>query len=124
MHYDALAADPSFHLFVRASSELQTVDITPLNREERIAFFLNTYNVIIVHALAFLGPAKNFFERYSSQSDTKGAGKYNNSGLLKVVFADSSLQWPRLKGDIGKNTQLRVSEVHFLILHCTLQLID
>ena len=68
VHYDKLAADPIFHLFVRATAELQAVDIEPLGREERIAFFLNTYNVIIIHALALVGPAKNFFERRDSIS--------------------------------------------------------
>ncbi len=63
VHYGKLAEDPIFHLFVRATAELQAVDIGPLTREERIAFFLNTYNVIIIHALALVGPAKNFFER-------------------------------------------------------------
>lgn len=63
VQYEALAKDPLFHLFVRATAELQRVDIGPLSREERIAFFLNTYNVLIVHALALVGPAKNFFER-------------------------------------------------------------
>lgn len=61
--YSAMAEDPVFHLFVRATHELQVVDLEPLTREERIAFFLNTYNVLIVHALTMVGPAKNFLER-------------------------------------------------------------
>ena len=39
------------------------VDVTNLSREERIAFFLNTYNALVVHALATFGPASNFLQR-------------------------------------------------------------
>ena len=66
VQYEAMAVDPVFHLFVRATHELQVVDIEPMNREERMAFFLNTYNVLIIHALTLVGPAKNFLERYAA----------------------------------------------------------
>ena len=39
------------------------VDVTSLSREERIAFFLNTYNALVVHALATFGPASNLLQR-------------------------------------------------------------
>lgn len=63
VRYSHLAADPLFRLFVTATAELRGVEVGPLGPEERKAFFLNTYNVIIVHALAVVGPASNFLER-------------------------------------------------------------
>ena len=61
--YGALAEDPDFWLFATATAELQGVDPTPLNREERIAFFLNVYNVLIIHAQVAFGGPSNFFSR-------------------------------------------------------------
>ena len=65
LDYSALSKDPGFPLFVTATAELQAVDPSPLNRDERIAFFLNTYNVLIVHAQAVLGGPSGLLERYA-----------------------------------------------------------
>lgn len=61
--YKMLKQDPDFQLFITATAELQGVDPTPLSREERIAFFLNIYNVLIVHAQAALGGPHNLLSR-------------------------------------------------------------
>ena len=63
VRYSEMAADPVFRLFVTATAELREADVSSLGPQERKAFFLNTYNVIIVHALAVIGPASNFLER-------------------------------------------------------------
>ena len=63
--YSALTKDPGFPLFVTATAELQAVDPSPLDRDQRIAFFLNTYNVLIVHAQAVRGGPSGLLERYA-----------------------------------------------------------
>lgn len=46
------------------SSELQAVDMLALTTEdERLAFFLNLYNLIVMHGLVVLGPPADSMER-------------------------------------------------------------
>lgn len=61
--YGALASDPDFWRFATATAELQGIDPSSLNREECIAFFLNIYNVLIVHAQVAFGGPSNFLSR-------------------------------------------------------------
>jgi hypothetical protein len=63
--YAALRADPAFADFAAAAAELQKVDLSQLSsREQRIAFFINTYNALVVHALAVFGPADGSLARW------------------------------------------------------------
>ena len=46
--YKGLGADLDFQLFVDATAELQKLDISAFNRPERMAFWINMYNVLVV----------------------------------------------------------------------------
>ena len=46
--YEGLSADPDFQLFVDASAELQKLDVSAFSREERLAFWINIYNILVV----------------------------------------------------------------------------
>lgn len=62
--YAALKVDPNFRAFVDATAELQKVNLDDLtSREDRLAFFINIYNALVVHALVVIGPAANGFAR-------------------------------------------------------------
>lgn len=63
LNYDALRKDPVFKTYANATAELQTVDVASLNQQERMAFFINIYNAVVVHALAVFGPASNLQQR-------------------------------------------------------------
>lgn len=63
LNYHALKGDPDFKTFVNATAELQKVELAPLSREERMAFFINIYNAVVVHALAVFAPASNLQQR-------------------------------------------------------------
>ena len=69
LNYKALKADPAFQTYVNATAELQKADLTALNREERMAFFINIYNAIVVHALAVFGPASNLKQRWDQVTE-------------------------------------------------------
>jgi glutaredoxin len=60
--YKSMSEDPFFRRFVDATAELQSVDLTTLQlggkEEELVAFFINLYNVLVVHALAAWGGNK------------------------------------------------------------------
>eukprot|EP01090_Pellita_catalonica_P021963 TRINITY_DN8369_c0_g1_i1.p1 TRINITY_DN8369_c0_g1~~TRINITY_DN8369_c0_g1_i1.p1 ORF type:complete len:489 (-),score=60.86 TRINITY_DN8369_c0_g1_i1:29-1495(-) len=65
--------DPRYERFVHSTSELQTVSISELDDEHKLAFWLNTYHTALLHAFVELGypptPAQtdkadeNFYKR-------------------------------------------------------------
>lgn len=61
--YSGLAKDELFKQFEVAATEMQQIDVAPLSRSERIAFFLNVYNILVVHSHARLSPPSNFIQR-------------------------------------------------------------
>ena len=60
VYYKAMAKDPAFRRYVDAAAELQKVDLAALStrREESMAFWINIYNAMVVHATAAVGPAE------------------------------------------------------------------
>ena len=61
--YDGIAASNDFKDFVQASEELQRVNLNALTREERMAFFINVYNALVIHGTCVFGTPKNTLER-------------------------------------------------------------
>ncbi|GFR43319.1 hypothetical protein Agub_g4387 [Astrephomene gubernaculifera] len=99
--YGALRSDPRFAAFVAATAELQQVDLAPLSREELIAFAINLYNALIIHALVALGLTRmtaaqrsTFFSR---------TAKYNIGGL---DFSADDLEQGVLRGNRAGATHL------------------
>jgi hypothetical protein len=46
--YNGLAQDPEFSAFVDATMELQKIDMSSLNRNGKMAFWINIYNILVV----------------------------------------------------------------------------
>ncbi|GBG64752.1 hypothetical protein CBR_g46710 [Chara braunii] len=63
VNYTALSTSNSFKKYVKAAEELQRVDLFSLNREEKMAFFINAYNTLVIHAMVESGPPKSVFKR-------------------------------------------------------------
>ena len=61
--YAGLGASEAFADYVRATGELQEVDLRALARDERVAFFVNIYNALVVHATAAEGPPTSVLKR-------------------------------------------------------------
>ena len=55
LDYDGLRSSAEFRDLALGTSELARADIFELTREERIAFFVNTYNLLVIHATVVLG---------------------------------------------------------------------
>ena len=66
--YEALKRDPDFHAYVAATAELQRVDLSGLDRQERMCFFINLYNALIIQALAVYGPESNTLARWAGST--------------------------------------------------------
>uniref|UniRef100_A0A061R7D0 Duf547-domain-containing protein n=1 Tax=Tetraselmis sp. GSL018 TaxID=582737 RepID=A0A061R7D0_9CHLO len=61
--YDGMARDALFRHYVNSAAELQKVSLAGLSREQRMAFFINIYNAIIVHGTAVYGAPTSTLDR-------------------------------------------------------------
>lgn len=86
LNYKALKQDPVFKTYVNATAELQKVDVVSLNREERMAFFINIYNAVVVHALAVFGPASNLKQRSGSHVTVPPQCSTLHCVCIKLLF--------------------------------------
>uniref|UniRef100_A0A7S4DQC3 DUF547 domain-containing protein n=1 Tax=Lotharella globosa TaxID=91324 RepID=A0A7S4DQC3_9EUKA len=74
---------------VRLTHQLQKCDPSILSREERMAFFINIYNTLIVHAMVVRGPPKDFAARLLFYGEIKyviGGEKYSCDDIENGVL--------------------------------------
>ncbi|PXF41611.1 Vacuolar membrane-associated protein IML1 [Gracilariopsis chorda] len=62
--YSSLAKSEHFRKYTLAAAELQRVQLVALNQDERIAFFVNVYNALCLHAHVVHGHPNSVFRRY------------------------------------------------------------
>ncbi len=72
--YERMAESETYQTYLQLSYNLKAMDLAQLaRREERIAFWINLYNVIVIHGVIALGlrdsvkEVRNFFRRVSYQ---------------------------------------------------------
>ncbi|XP_065843089.1 uncharacterized protein [Oscarella lobularis] len=64
VNYSGMGKSSKFAAYVKATAQLQRVDVSRLNRSEKIAFFVNIYNALVIHANVSRGPPTNLWQRY------------------------------------------------------------
>lgn len=62
--YSTLAKSEDFRQYTLAAAELQRVQLTALNHDERIAFFVNCYNALCLHGYVSHGPPTSVIRRW------------------------------------------------------------
>ncbi|KAI0560195.1 DEP domain containing protein [Gracilaria domingensis] len=62
--YSSLAKSEQFRKYTLAAAELQHVQLVALNQDERLAFFVNVYNALCLHAHVVHGHPNSVFRRY------------------------------------------------------------
>ncbi|XP_029348854.1 uncharacterized protein LOC115035256 [Echeneis naucrates] len=62
--YKGMSADPVFERYCELSIQLQRVELLSLSREEKLAFFINIYNALVIHGYLRLGAPTNMWQRY------------------------------------------------------------
>lgn len=65
VNYDAIGASAEFRDYQLCAMELQKVDLTSLSESGRIAFFINTYNILMIHGSIVYGAPSSALERKS-----------------------------------------------------------
>lgn len=53
--YKGIAKAESYRRYVKKTESLQRVDLSVLNRDEKISFFINIYNALVIHATVSAG---------------------------------------------------------------------
>lgn len=62
--YKAMSRSPYFERYCDLAVQLQRVELLSLSREEKLAFFINVYNALVIHGNLRLGFPKNIWQRY------------------------------------------------------------
>ncbi|KAL2081726.1 hypothetical protein ACEWY4_023579 [Coilia grayii] len=62
--YKAMSQSPFFEQYCELAVQLQRVELGSLSREEKLAFFINVYNALVIHGNVSLGFPKNMWQRY------------------------------------------------------------
>ncbi|KAL4422375.1 hypothetical protein ABPG75_008572 [Micractinium tetrahymenae] len=106
VNYAALRGDPEWADFVAATAELQKVDLAQLSsREERMAFFINIYNALVVHALVVFGPADGTLSRlrwFDSISYLIGGRRWSSNDVEHGVLRGNAPSPASLFSLLGK----------------------
>lgn len=59
-----MSANPVFERYAELAIQLQRVELLSLSREEKLAFFINIYNALVIHGYLRLGAPTNMWQRY------------------------------------------------------------
>ncbi|XP_067051078.1 uncharacterized protein [Acropora muricata] len=62
--YVAMGESEDFKAYIKHTAELQRVKLEGMTREETLAFFINIYNALVIHANVVRGPPVNLWQRY------------------------------------------------------------
>ncbi|XP_036421425.1 uncharacterized protein zgc:152951 isoform X2 [Colossoma macropomum] len=62
--YKAMSQSPCFKRYCELAVQLQCMELLSLSREEKLAFFINIYNALVIHGNLRLGFPKNMWQRY------------------------------------------------------------
>jgi hypothetical protein len=64
VNYAGIAGSAEFTKYKRLTQELVRVQVENATREEKMAFFINIYNALVIHANIVKGPPGNMWQRY------------------------------------------------------------
>ena len=62
--YQGIAASPLWSQYKQVATQLQRVDVERLSRDEKLAFFINIYNILCIHGLIENGVPSNLIARF------------------------------------------------------------
>lgn len=62
--YKGMSSNPAFERYCELAIQLQRVELLSLSREEKLAFFINIYNTLVIHGNLRLGAPTNMWQRY------------------------------------------------------------
>ncbi|XP_071117898.1 uncharacterized protein [Haliotis cracherodii] len=123
VNYAGIGGSSEFERYTKLTKELLRVQIVDATREEKLAFFVNVYNALVIHANIVKGPATNLWQRYKFFNTVKymiGGYPYSlqdiENGVLRgnrkgvgMITRPFSKSDPRLKVALERHEPL----IHF-----------
>ncbi|CAL5189348.1 unnamed protein product [Lathyrus oleraceus] len=111
--YRSMHGSEEFARYLRIVEELQRVEMSDLSREETIAFFLNLYNMMTIHAILVWGHPDGMLERRKLFGDFKyviGGSTYSLSAIQNGILRGNQRQPYTLMRPFGaKDKRLMVA---------------
>ncbi|CAM0913664.1 unnamed protein product [Alopecurus aequalis] len=89
VEYRSIQGCEEFKRYIRTTEELQRVEISELAREEKLAFFINLYNMMAIHALVTCGHPAGPLDRKKFFGDFKyviGGCAYSLSAIENGIL--------------------------------------
>ncbi|XP_020575826.1 uncharacterized protein LOC110021607 isoform X2 [Phalaenopsis equestris] len=87
--YNSIHHSEEFKRYLRVIEELERVDLEILSREEKLAFFINLYNMMVIHAISIYGFPVGPLDRKKFLGDFKyviGGCSYSLSAIQNGVL--------------------------------------
>ena len=108
--------------YVRIVEELQRVDLEDMPREEKLAFFINLYNMMAIHAILVWGHPAGALERRKLLGDFKyiiGGCTYSLSAIQNGILRGNQRPPYNLVKPFGakdRRSKVRLSPYLFLFI--------
>ncbi|XP_059824638.1 uncharacterized protein zgc:152951 isoform X1 [Hypanus sabinus] len=128
--YKSMADSPTFEEYSKLAIQLQRLKFDDLSRNEKLAFFINVYNALVIHGIIKYKAPKNMWQRYkffntasyviggevfTLQDIENGVLRGNQKGIAQMTKPFSKGD-PRLKAALEEVEPL----IHFA-LNCGVQ---
>jgi len=124
--YQSMGSSSLWQTFKQMVTQLQRVDVEGLSKDEKLAFFINIYNVLVIHGIVEKGVAANDFQRYRFFSRTSYViGGYTLSlndienGILRANRSSMATLYMKPFGINDSRNALSLSEadprIHFAL---------
>lgn len=105
--------------YLRIVEELQRVEIHDISREEKLAFFINLYNMMVIHAILMCHPS-GVLERIRLSGDFKyviGGSAYSISAIQNGILRGNQRPPYNLLRPFGqKDKRTRVSGILYTLV--------
>jgi hypothetical protein len=115
---------------LRIVEELQRVEIQDMAREEKLAFFINLYNMMAIHAILELGYPAGPLERRKLFGDFKyvvGGSTYSLSAIQNGILRGNQRPPFNLMKPFGakdKRSKVKKPNIIFLSTHVAVLFMD
>ncbi|GJN29240.1 hypothetical protein PR202_gb17442 [Eleusine coracana subsp. coracana] len=106
--YRSIQGCEEFKRYIRTIEELQRVETDELSREEKLAFFINLYNMMVIHALVTCGHPAGPLDRRKFFGDFKyviGGCSYSLSAIQNGILRGNQRPPYNLAKPFGQKDQ-------------------
>uniref|UniRef100_A0A2C9JV79 Uncharacterized protein n=1 Tax=Biomphalaria glabrata TaxID=6526 RepID=A0A2C9JV79_BIOGL len=123
--YSGIKKSEAFQSYTRLTKELVRVNIEKVSREEKLAFFINIYNALVIHSVIIRGSPNNLWTRYKFFNDSKyiiGGCVYSLQDIENGILRANRRGVGQISKPFGKNDpRLKVAlDRHEPLIHFAL----